>query len=127
LLPSRGALRVLPLLLVLLASTAHAQNLITNGDFSAGNTGFTSQYTYITGGFTGPGQYGVITNPGTAFTNGFASFGDHTTGTGKMLFADGTSAASAFWSQTVAVAPNTAYSFSLWATPAYPQNPPTLR
>ena len=42
---------------------AHAQNLILNGNFSSGNTGFSSQYSYVTGsGSANPeGVYSVVT------------------------------------------------------------------
>ncbi|HZP84451.1 MAG TPA: FG-GAP-like repeat-containing protein [Chthonomonadaceae bacterium] len=121
-------LSALTALSALLTSAAQAQNLVANGDFSAGNTGFTSHYTLITTVSTSAGQYGIVTNPGTAYVNDYASFGDHTTGTGNMQFVDGGgSTAAAFWSQTVAVTANTPYVFSFWATPAYAQNPTTLR
>jgi hypothetical protein len=118
---------VLAALSALLASKAHAQNLVINGDFSAGNTGFTSQYSLITGVSTITGQYGIVKNPGTAYVNDYASFGDHTTGTGDMQFVDGGMTASSFWSQTVTVTAHTPYVFSFWATSAIAQNPATLR
>ena len=81
---------------------AQGGNLLVNGDFSAGNTGFTSGYNHVpNGSFTAPGDYGVITNPAVAFTNGYASFGDHTTGTGLMMFGDGAGSQTPFWSETV--------------------------
>jgi hypothetical protein len=86
---------------------ALAGNLLVNGDFSSGNTGFTSGYTHVPDGvFTAPGDYGVITNPATAFTNGFASFGDHTTGTGLMMFGDGTGGQTPFWSEVATTSPS---------------------
>lgn len=49
------------------SSAASAANLITNGDFSAGNSGFTSQYTYVTDGVMNSlfpeGTYTVGANP----------------------------------------------------------------
>jgi hypothetical protein len=102
--------------------------LLVNGDFSAGNTGFTSGYALVPNGtLTEPGDYGVVTNPATAFTNGYASFGDHTTGSGLMMFGDGTSGNVPFWSETVNVAPNTAYVFIGWATAADSPNPAVLQ
>ena len=111
-----------------LSSTAGA-DVIVNGNFEAGNTGFSasSDYRYQTSGQTGPGAYGVVDNPGTAYANGFASFGDHTTGHGLMLFVDAATVAnSPFWSETVTVTPNTQYTFSGWATAADNSSPPVI-
>lgn len=92
--------------------------LVSNGDFSAGNTGFTSNYVLGTGGTWGPlsnpGTYSVTNNPNSAHTN-FYSFGDHTTGTGNMLVCNGSAVANdVAWSQTITVTPNTFYNFSAW-------------
>lgn len=100
---------------------------VVNGDFSAGNTGFTNSYTYVTGGYTSPGQYGVVTNPATAFTNGYASYGDHTTGTGQMLFVDGAGSNVSFWSETIGVTPGTNYTLTGWAAAASGMNAPILQ
>ena len=91
--------------LFILAGAARA-DLLVNGDFSQGNTGFNSQYNYVLGNgtvFTSPGNYGVINNPASAFTNPYASFGDHTSGSGLMLFADGAGAGTNVWSEIVSV------------------------
>lgn len=92
--------------------------LVTNGNFSSGNTGFTTSYALGTGGTYGAlsneGTYSVTTNPSLAHTN-FYSFGDHTTGTGSMLICNGSSIANTVvWSQTITVTPNTMYNFSAW-------------
>ncbi len=92
-------------------------NLIVNGDFSGGNTGFTSDYTY--GGLTPcaicpEGNYTVANNPASVYT-GAASFGDHTTGTSGFLLANGaTTANTAFWKETVTVKPFTSYRIGGW-------------
>ena len=91
-------------------------DLLINGDFSQVNTGFSSQYSFVPGNgsvFTQPGNYSVISNPVVAFSNPYASFGDHTTGSGLMLFADGTGAGTNVWSENVSVNPGT-YTFSGW-------------
>ena len=109
-------------------TNARGGNLIVNGDFSAGNTGFTSGYTHVPNGtFTGPGDYGVVTNPATAFTNGYESFGDHTTGSGLMMFGDGAGGQNPFWSETITVASHTNYIFVGWATAADTANPAILQ
>ncbi len=70
-------------------------NLINNGDFEAGNTGFTTEYTYldpsVTGGWTlGPEyMYTVSTNP-SLYHSAWSSFGDHTSGSGNMMIVNGT-------------------------------------
>lgn len=108
-----------------LCCSAYAQNLIVNGNFSAGNTGFTSQYTYKTPPATGQGQYYVGANPNSWYS-GFPAFFDHTTGTaaGSMLMADaGTVTPSlAVWSQSVTVKANSTYQFGMWLANIGTQN-----
>jgi len=90
-------------------------NLVNNGDFSLGNTGFSSSYRDTTGsGSLYPeGFYSVTTNP-ILVHPGFVSIGDHTSGTGEMMVVNGSSAPVSFWCQTIAVTPNTYYDFSAW-------------
>lgn len=106
----------------------YAVNLIVNGDFEAGNTGFTSEYTYDdTPPMGGTGYYAIGTNP-QVWNNVWASFGDHTSGSGNMFIADGhTVWDKTLWQQTVTVAPNTPYIFSYWAATSYSERPPKLR
>lgn len=110
------------------------RNTVTNGNFSNGNTGFTSQYTYISEtGSTGPygalsaeGYYTISTSPHKTHTN-FADFGDHTTGTGKMMVLNGSPQNNVtVWGQNITVVPNTTYIFSIWAASAHPSNPAKL-
>lgn len=80
---------------VAMSVQALGANLVVNGDFAAGNTGFTTEYTYLnpanTGTWTlGPEYlYTVSTNP-SLYHSAWTSFGDHTTGTGKMMIVNGT-------------------------------------
>ncbi len=97
------------------AATPGPANLVTNGDFESGNTGFTTGYTY--GDVSGPGAYWIGTNASQApganadWYNG----GDHTTGTGNMLVVNGAnSATTPVWEEVVPVTPNTTYTFSYW-------------
>lgn len=94
---------------------ATGQNLVINGNFENGNTGFTSGYTL--GDVSIPGGYAIGTKPSTA-PGAFADWcncGDHTSGTGKMMIVDGaTNAALPVWEETVPLAPSTEYSFSYW-------------
>ena len=89
-----------------------APNLLVNGDFSAGYTGFYSQY-HNEGN---PGTSQVGHNPNTDFGSVFASFGDHTTGTGLMLMADGATTPNTYiWQETVSVQKASVYDFSGFA------------
>ncbi len=89
-------------------------NLLINGDFSLGNTGFTSQYVYSTD-LEPEGNYVVGNNPQN-YNSGGASFGDHTTGTGLMLIANGAPTPNTVvWQETVSVSTATDYVFTGWA------------
>lgn len=94
--------------------------LVVNGDFEGGNSGFTSSYTYRSNPFPGgsnnllEGQYTINSNP-SATHQCFASCGDKTTGSGKMIIYNGSKNPNvAVWSQTITVSPNTDYAFSAW-------------
>jgi hypothetical protein len=103
----------LSILIAVAASSqfVHAQNLIFNGDFESGNTGFTSGYTYST---FGQGTYTITTNPNIPYPSSL-SFGDHTTGSGNMFTADGFTAPNVvLWATSVPVPQTTAFSFSGW-------------
>jgi len=101
-------------------------NNIVNGDFSGGNTGFSSSYTYTTPNTT-EGQYYVGTNAQN-WNGGMASCGDHTTGNGNMLLVNGaTSANVTIYCQTVNVLPNTDYAFSTWLMTLSVGNPAQLQ
>src|SRR5262245_4163680 len=104
-----------------------AANLLVNGDFSSGNAGFTTGYS-----FAPSGQSAVISTYGIRsssidFNSGYNSFGDHTTGSGKMMLIDGSGAAETVaWSETVTVETNKTYVFSGWAASSDGSNPATL-
>ena len=107
---------------ILLLSTAtltaladSSQNLVVNGDFENGNTGFTSAYSY--GNVSGPGAYFVGKNPSQApgAFGDWCNCGDHTSGTGNMMIVNGgNSASSVVWEESVTVTPSTNYVFSYW-------------
>lgn len=89
-------------------------NLIQNGDFSQGNAGFSSSYTFSNDLFP-ENTYTVGTDP-SKYHTGITSYGDHTTGTGNMLIVNGAISPNVtIWQETVPVSPNTTYSFSAWA------------
>lgn len=93
-----------------------AGNLIVNGDFEQGNTGFSSDLNYSPGDLYAWGNYDVLTDPQSANPS-FDPCGDHTTGSGNMLATNTPSGLDHnLWCQTVEVTPNTEYYFSFWAT-----------
>ena len=116
---------------VLTVQAVTPTNLIANGDFSQGNTIFSSSYVYGTGGPYGllslEGQFAIATNPNNTHIN-FASFGDHTTGTGNMMVVNGASVANVnIWCETINVSPNTYYDFSAWGATCVASNPAILQ
>ena len=98
--------------LILAQASAHAANLIANGNFSAGNTGFTSGYSYSATSVFNDGTYGVDTNPHNLHPGG-SSYVDHTTGTGNMMIVNGVLNTTA-WQESIPVTPNTSYDFNAW-------------
>lgn len=103
-----------------------AGNLVTNGDFSAGNTGFTTSYSPEPAGSTCNGCSAVDINP-YSYDVSWTSMGDHTTGTGKMLIIDGaTTYPVNFWCESIPVTANTNYVFSFWMASTYPSSLPSI-
>ena len=70
--------------------TSPGPNLIYNGDFELGNTGFFSQYIYNNTSLWDEGTYMVGPNPQTYHSH-FSSCPDHTTGTGNHMIINGQS------------------------------------
>ena len=98
-----------------LGTVLNANELVVNPDFSAGNIGFTSDYTYCnSGGCLLPeATYAVGANP-TFFHPSFQGT-DHTTGTGNLMIVNGAGTPNTnVWCQTIGVNPNTTYLFSAW-------------
>ena len=116
--PITTFLRGLFLLALLFPGFSHAQNLLSNPDFSAGNAGFVSSYAYVAPPATDPGAGSYTVGPDNrAFNTGFpVSFADHTTGTGHYLIVDGAATANqVVWEQTVTgLSRNRDYTFSFW-------------
>jgi gliding motility-associated-like protein len=108
-----------------LNAEVQGNNLITNGDFSNGNTNFTTQYSYTQYNTT-EGQYYVGTNP-QLFNGSMSACSDHTTGTGNMMIVNGSPTANEIvWSTTVNVTPNSNYAFSTWVEALGTRNPAQL-
>lgn len=100
-------------------------DLIVNGNFEAGNTGFISQYIYQSNLWP-EGTYDIGSSP-QSFHSLFWSFGDHTSGEGNMMVVNGAPLANSIvWSETVDVLADTNYNLSAWVANVYPANPATL-
>ncbi|RYZ41824.1 MAG: PKD domain-containing protein, partial [Sphingobacteriales bacterium] len=109
-----------------LTAEINGANLIVNGDFSQGNTGFFSDY-FSSVINTTEGQYHVGVNPRN-WNGGMSDCTDHTSGTGNMMMVNGAPTADAIvWRQTVSVQPNTNYAFSTWIESLVTQNPAQLQ
>jgi len=95
-------------------STTRTVNLIANGDFEEGNTGFSTGYVYSTD-IEPEGRYVVGFNPRDYHPSAL-SYGDHTSGSGKMMMVNGATTTTdvVVWEQTVFVSPHTEYEFSIW-------------
>lgn len=106
-------------------------NLIINGDFSQGNTGFTTQYNYFQDipGYQmelwNEGTYSVHDNPNDLHLNFSAC--DDQSGDGNMMVLNGGGSFQQIWCQTVNVDPNTNYIFSAWGTSVNPASPAQLQ
>jgi hypothetical protein len=91
------------------ASTVIGPELVVNGDFSAGNTGFVSGQTYSSiyspcNYFVGPGWFSATLDP---------NFPDHTATADNMFMSiDGCSPATLLWEETMSVSSFTNYTFS---------------
>ncbi len=94
-----------------------SNNLVTNGDFEQGNTGFTSDYGPPSGGVwnLNAGEYEIATVSSHPNLNNCTM--DHTTtGIGNMMIVNGSNTANTnVWCQTINVSANTDYIFSAWA------------
>jgi hypothetical protein len=109
------------------AGGAPASELVVNGDFSGGNTGFTSGYTLttMTPDLFQNAVHGIYAVEAISAIPGSAAYGDWdnvTTspsgGPGFAFVSDGpdnpTTAGLAAWSETVKVKPNATYTFSFY-------------
>lgn len=121
--------RLCALSLLAASVSAFSAEFISNGDFEAGNIGFTSDYSYVSpgGGSLGPqGVYTVDTNPNNSH-GGFAIMGDHTSGTGLFMIVNGMAGDTSVWEQTVTgLLIGGSYTFSGWGSSVHPASPATL-
>ncbi|MDO9188063.1 MAG: PKD domain-containing protein [Bacteroidia bacterium] len=103
-------------------------NLVANGNFSAGNTSFSSAYSYCNSAncLYPEGRYGIGTNAN--YFHGAFSGHDHTTGNGNFMIVNGKGIPnSSVWCQTISVNPNSTYQFSTWVCSVHPSSPAKLQ
>lgn len=124
----RQAGYILFLFLNLLKISAFCQrepNLIKNGNFEAGRTGFSSNYTF-TANNTTEGEYFVGRRPENWYHLHYPC-GDHSSGTGLMLLINGAPQNDvAVWETNTPVRPGTRYVLSFWLTSISKPNPAEL-
>ncbi len=109
------------------SGAALGQNLIVNGNFESGNTGFISDYAYSSGGNCCEGQY-TVRAVGNTFNGSFVNPPPVSTGSVLMMVVNGSLTPNLrVWSQTVAVCPGHSYRLSLWGCTAVAGGPAILR
>ena len=107
-------------------SQALGNNIVVNGDFSAGNSGFSSDYVSAFPNLL-EGQYWVGNNV-LSWNPNLTACGDYAGGNGNMLLINGASVQNAkIWMQTISVTPNSNYAFSTWIQSLHATNPAILK
>jgi len=102
-------------------------NLVINGDFSNGNTGFQSDYANDQNSGYAEGIYAVRSDVA-PWHPGMADCRDYTTGNGHMLLVNGSAIVNAkVWTQQITVKPNTDYAFAAWIMSLHNTNPAQLK
>jgi len=104
--------------------------LVINGHFENGNTGFVSDYTYCTNCFSGssdlPGGQYLIGHNANLHHGGFQGLGNG--GNGNFMQVNGSEFPNTnVWCQTINVTPNTYYVFSSWVSSIHPASPAQLQ
>lgn len=107
------------------------ENLVVNGDFEEGNSGVSSEYTFVSSpGHTGgnsnlgtldyPKVYAVGTSP-YLYHQLWSNFADHTENdiNNLMMIVNGSLDSSTVWTQTIDVDQNSEYTFSFWGASSY--------
>ncbi|MGQ1911477.1 hypothetical protein ACT3CE_17015, partial [Marinifilum sp. RC60d5] len=113
--------------------------LIDNGDFEKGNSGFYSEYVYCpdpsvssanhahSQSLWQEGRYAVDDNPNEYHANFSACSGNTGNSPDNFLIVNGAPDEDVVvWSQTITVNPNQYYAFSTWAANVHPTNPARL-
>lgn len=108
------ALVTAPASSVTLSMQTSGSQTAVNGNFSAGNSGFTTQYTYNPASIWNEGTYAVGPNPNAVHPN-FGTWGDHTTGTGNYMIVNGSVLPNrTIWQQTVTFPSGSTVTMSYW-------------
>ncbi|HJT72834.1 MAG TPA: gliding motility-associated C-terminal domain-containing protein, partial [Chitinophaga sp.] len=125
--PSPVISNFIPATTYYLNALTQGPNLIKNGDFSQGNTEFTSDYIYSPSSGFNTGVYSVTSNL-PLWHPQMPACGDKTTGAGNMMTVNGSEAIDVkVWSQTISIQPNTNYAFSTWLQHITTVNPAQLQ
>jgi gliding motility-associated-like protein len=100
------------------SSSSSSPNLIINGDFSQGNSNFSTDYQFITNaGQSGVQRaYGIVSSANSWFQF-FPSCISNAPSGGNMMVVDGSTSNAGndkVWGQSVTVLPNKTYTFSYW-------------
>jgi hypothetical protein len=104
-----------------------AGELVVNGDFEEGNTGFTTDYVYAPTNGISRGTYTTDTDSLVWDTSLSVAMTDHSTGAGQMLMAHGSTLADAIvWQQEIEVAAGATYDYAAWVTSFYSSFDATL-
>lgn len=122
---NRSILVLIPAMI--LSSPVWSQNLIVNGDFQSGDTGFTSDYVPFDD-LNGVGVYVITPDPGPLHGSADSYF-DHTFGdeSGLMMAVNGGDQPDeVVWAQTVTVDSGQTYLFQLWVSSWVATNPAEL-
>ena len=103
-------------------------NLVTNGNFDLGNTGFSSDYKFTPNGTVKQGFYSIFNDP-TQFNTAFYGCKDHTDNDAAlMMVVDGAVVLDEqVWCETMEVSTNTEYIVSAWITGIHPTEPSSLQ
>lgn len=112
---------------IALPSASHAStiDLIVNGDFEAGDTGFSTDLS-VDNTFLDAGEYSVVTDA-SSVNGAFDNEGDHTTGSGNMMAINGTTTSGTLsWGQTVNVVSGTEYDLAFWVMSLFGSGSTTL-
>lgn len=116
--------------LVLTVSTITETELILNGDFQNGDTGFSSDYNYGNStsniGILAPENTYAITNDPPSVHRRFDDC-RHWGGNGNMMVVNGSGIPNNVWCQQITIEPNTDYVFSAWLVSMTDENPARLQ
>lgn len=109
---------------------ASGPELVVNGNFNSGNTGFSSTYGYVADGagtteLNPEGKYSIVTGNASQVHGSFTGTGR---GGGSFMVINGAGTANvSVWCESITVTPNTDYEFSTWISTMYATSPASLQ